>query len=68
MGTLIFALPGQSLADLAGEFAAEEWDRNYRQNFSLCSTLSDEKGAGPTRIGRDERDERKYSRLFGDEK
>ena len=67
MGTLTFALPGQSLADLASEFVSEEWNDAYRQDFSLCNELSDEKGAGPTRISRDEREKREYRRLFGSE-
>ena len=60
MGTLTFALSGQSLADLAGEFIAEEWNDAYRQNYSLCNELADEKGAGPTRISRDEWEKREF--------
>jgi hypothetical protein len=67
MGTIYFPAPGQSLADLAAEIVAEEWDDAYRDNFSLCQALSDEKGAGPPRISRERWEERKWRRVMGAE-
>jgi len=67
MATLYIAKPNQSLADLAAEFVAKEWDRDYANNFSVCQALADEKGAGPSRVPKAERERREYARLFGAE-
>lgn len=65
MGAIRIGRPGQSLDDLVTEFLAEEWDRAYRCNFTVCQTVADEKGAGPSRITRKEMERREYERLFG---
>ena len=67
MGSIIFAAPGQSLADLAGEIAAEEYDDAYRRNYLTCAALSDDCDNRPPRISRKRREEREWRRLFGAE-